>query len=489
MPLDCFYRLPRSLEENRIIWRNDQRLQNSIDSLCQNIDPLAEFNDSTLETRVALTLFEQLKRYPEDKLCSTHWIAFLLRRCERVVRRMVSFFPIECRATYFPDLFSIGSELVSNPVNFFERFDQGCSQLTHWYPTLKKFSDTRIKYLLVPQLRTMSGLQTLGRSNLGLVARSSCTQVTQALQNLGYNQTNLSQYLLIWQCFQEVRTSLNLRVDRFETEQFQEIANRYSEIHEENSRQKINAREVQDCLENVGIAIRRLLDPPISSLDSYTYLSMDENISLIDNLPSQQRCDEEMNQTLVSLKEVVAQILQGLEEVTEKQTLFLRYGLELKQGQIGRQLGNLPQCNISRCLQRSHKHILLQIRDWVRQNLQIEPSLENSNEIEAVLCEYYAEQIDRFFDKAIRFLGNQSRDLLRLFYIVNLPLLEISNLMQKSEQEVTELLATIKQWLFDSITDNIQREIQIESPLESRTRQQISVVTETRLQTILQLYI
>ncbi|MFB2892342.1 hypothetical protein ACE1CI_05285 [Aerosakkonemataceae cyanobacterium BLCC-F50] len=483
MPLDCFYRLPHSLEENRIIWRIDPRLKRSIDSLCQDL------NERTSETRVALNLFEQLQRYPEDKLCRNHWIAFLQRRCEKVVRQILSFFPVGYRATYFQDLFSIGSELVSNPVNFFERFDERRFEVTYFYPTLKSFSERRIKNSLIPPLRRMSGLETLGRSNLGLVARSSRKQVTEALQSLGYNQTNLSQYLLIWQCFQEVRASLNLRVDRFETEQFQEIANRYSEIHQENLRQNINAREVQDCLENIGIAIRRLLDPPISSLDSYTYWSTDENISFIDNLPSQQRCDEEMEQTLASFKEFVAQILQGLEQVAEKQTLFLRYGLELKQGQIGRQLGNLPQCNISRCLQRSHKHILLQIRDWVRQNLQIEPSLESSNEIEAVLCEYYSEQIDRFFDKAIRFLGNQSRDLLRLFYIVNLPLQEISNLMQKSEQEVTELLAAIKQWLFDSITDSIQREIKLELPLESRATAQISVLTETRLQTLLQLYI
>ncbi|MFB2875823.1 hypothetical protein [Floridanema aerugineum] len=483
MPLDCFYRLPHSLEENRIIWRIDPRLKRSIDSLCQDL------NERTSETRVALNLFEQLQRYPEDKLCRNHWIAFLQRRCEKVVRQILSFFPVEYRATYFQDLFSIGSELVSNPVNFFERFDERRFEVTYFYPTLKSFSERRIKNSLIPPLRRMSGLETLGRSNLGLVARSSRKQVTEALQNSGYSQTNLSQYLLIWQCFQEVRASLNLRVDRFETEQFQEIANRYSEIHQENLRQNINAREVQDCLENIGIAIRRLLDPPINSLDSFTCLANDENISLIDNLPALQRGDEEMDQTLAAFGELIDRLLQELQTVVEKQTLFLRYGLELTQGQIGRELGNLPQYKVSRNLKRIHINIMSRVCSWVQENYQIESSSPEVNGIEAVLFQYYSDRIDSFFDKAIRFLGNQSRDLLRLFYIVNLPLQEISNLMQKSEQEVTELLAEIKQWLFDSITDNIQREIQIELPLESRTRQQISVVTETRLQTLLQLYI
>lgn len=494
MPMECFYRLPRSLEENYIIWRNDPRLKRSIDSLCQKIDPLAEFNERTLETRVALTLFEQLHRYPEDKLCRTHWIAFLLRRCEKVVRQILSFFPIECRATYFQDLFLIGSELVSNPVKFFERFDDSLSQLAYRYPTLKSFSDTQIRHLLFPHLRRISGLETLGRTNLGLVARSSRRQVTEALHSLGFNQTKLSQYLLIWQCFQEVKTSLSLRIDKFEKEQFQEIANRYSELHQEldlpeNQREQMNGEEIKNCLEKIGIAIRQLLDPPISSLDTYIYCQTNENMTLIDNLPSQQRIDEEMDQTLVAFEEFIDRLLQGLQTVMEKQTLFLRYGLELTQGQIGEELGNLQQYKVSRSLKKIHKDVMSKICGWVQENCQIEKNSTELNEIEAVLCQYYSDKIDSFFHQAMQFLGNQSRDLLRLFYVVNLPLLEISNIIQKSEQEVTELLASIKQWLFHRITDNIQAEIQLQLPLESRAREQISVLTETRLQTILQLYI
>jgi predicted DNA-binding protein YlxM (UPF0122 family) len=129
------------------------------------------------------------------------------------------------------------------------------------------------------------------------------------------------------------------------------------------------------------------------------------------------------------------------------------------------------------------------ICSWVQENYPIESSSPEVNGIEAVLSQYYSDRIDSFFDRAIRFLGNQSRELLRLLYIVNLSILEISNQLQISEQEVAELLTSIKQWLFQCITDNIQREIQIELPLDSIARQQISVLTETRLQTLLQLYI
>jgi DNA-directed RNA polymerase specialized sigma subunit len=402
---------------------------------------------------------------------------------------MVSFFPIEYRATYFPDLFSVGYELVSNPVNFFSRFDESLPHITYRYPTLKSFSDRTIRNKLIPSLRSMSGQQTLGITNLGLVARSSRTQVTEALQNLGYSQTNLSQYLRIWQCFQEVRRAQRLPIDEFEMEHFQEVANRYSELYQENPIPNMNAEEVKHCLVNIGIAIRRLLDPPINSLDSFTCLANDENISLIDNLPAPQRGDEEMDQTLAAFGELIDRLLQELQTVVEKQTLFLRYGLELTQGQIGTELGNLPQYQVSRNLKRIHINIMSKICSWVQENYPIESSSPEVNGIEAVLSQYYSDRIDSFFDRAIRFLGNQSRELLRLLYIVNLSILEISNQLQISEQEVAELLTSIKQWLFQCITDNIQREIQIELPLDSIARQQISVLTETRLQTLLQLYI
>ncbi|HEY9300558.1 MAG TPA: hypothetical protein VIQ31_30180, partial [Phormidium sp.] len=394
----------------------------------------------------------------------------------------------------FRDLFLMGSDLVNNPAKFFEKFDERRSKAIYWYPTLKRFADTKIKHLLMPKLRKITGLETLGRTNLGLVSRSSRRQVKEALQCLGYQEPLLAQYLLIWQCFQEVRNSLNLGVNRFELPQFEKIAYRYAELQLkldwlEIPKLNMNAAEIKQCLENIGTAIRQLLDPPLDSLDNYIHLQSPENISLIDNIPDQQRINEEMNQTLVAFQEFIIQLLQGLPIVTEKQTLFLRYGLDLKQSQVGKELGNLPQCKISRSLQRLHNRILSQICDWVRKNLELEPCSASFNEIETVLCEYYSNQIDSFFSKAMQLLGNQSRELLRLSYIAKLTPLEISKNMQKSDSEVKDLIKSIRQWLSNHITEQIQSEIHLEFSQTSIVRERILFLTETRLQTILQLYI
>lgn len=494
MPLECFYTLPNSLEEHRIIWRIEPQLCNHIHLLRQTIDPLAEFNEETLEVLIARSLFEKLQQQPEHELIRTHWIAFLERRCEQVAGKLLSFLPVHLRPAYFGDLFLMGSEAVRNSGFFFEKFDNRRFPLDYWYPTLKRFSDSKIKHLLLPKLRKITGLETLGLTNLGLVARSSRKRVKEALQHSGCREAKLSQYLLIWQCFQEVRSSINLEVNKFKHEHFQKIAERYREFREELAlpeaqEQDINGEEIKAWLEIIGTAIRQLLDPPLDSLDQPLYSQSDEENFLIENISSEPRLDEEMNQTLNDLRKLIAQIIKGLEEIAEKQTLFLRYGLELKQSQIGKELGGQPQYQVCRNLQRLHNPILSQICDWVRQELKIEPSFEGLNEIEAVLCQYYSDQIDRFFQRAIHFFGTQSREVLKLFYIVGLPPPEIGKKIYKSETEVKELLEAMRQYLYSSIKEQIQAEIQLQFQLQGAAEKRILIITETRLETLLQLYL
>jgi hypothetical protein len=124
-----------------------------------------------------------------------------------------------------------------------------------------------------------------------------------------------------------------------------------------------------------------------------------------------------------------------------------------------------------------------------RKNLEIEPSSQALNEIEAVLCQYYCDLIDRFFARAIQFFGRQSREILRLFHIVKLKPSEIGEKVHKSEAEVKELLELARQWLYSSITEQIQAEIQLELQTQGAARKKIYVITETRLESILQLHL
>lgn len=489
MTLECFYTLPNSIEDYRIIWRIEPRLRDHINKLHQIIDPLAEFNEEILEARIAYYLFEKLQQYPEHELLRTHWIAFLVRRCEKVARKLTYL-----GSSYFRDLVLMGSEIGSHPVKFFENFDSQHSGIEYWYPTLKKFSDSKIKHLIIPKFRDITGLTTIGRTNLGLAARSSRTRVKEALQHSGYGEADLFQYLLVWQCFQEVRNSLNFGVTQFNLEQFQEVAKRYCELQEELvlhevQQININGEKIKIWLENIGRAIRQFLDPPIDSLDTPLYSQLNENISLLENILYQPSVDDEMNQVVAAFRDVISHLLEELNQTQAKPLLFLRYGLELKQTQIGNELYNQPQYQICRRLQELNSRLLTEIRNWIKQPLERQPSSEELHEIEAVLCQYYAEKIDAFFAKAILSLRWQSQEILKLFYIVKLNPSEIGDRIHKSEAEIKEILEAMRQWLYSSMTEQIQAEVHLQFQPQGAAKKRIYVITETRLETILQLYL
>ncbi|MBD2776594.1 hypothetical protein [Iningainema tapete] len=379
----------------------------------------------------------------------------------------------------------MGAEVAIHPVNFFKKFDSQRSRIEYWYPTLKRYSDTKFKYILINKLQDETGLETLGQTNLGLAARSSRKRVKEALQHSGYSLAELTQYLLIWQCFQEVRNSIKLGVDKLKPEHFQEIAKLYSlQILSLEQKPKLSADESKIWLENIGKAIRQLLNPPLDSLDTY-YAQLNGDVSLIDNIPAQIKVDEEMNQIVDELRNFLSHLLEELKETQEKQMLFLRYGLELKQAQVGKELRNQEQYQICRRLQQLNNYILTEIFTWAN----LEPSSEGLNEIEAVLCQYYSEKIDGFFARTIQFLGRQSREVLKLFYIVKLKPSEIGDKIHASEQEVKDLLQAIRQWLYSSITEQIQVEIQIQFQPQGVAEHKIHLLTENRLETILQLYL
>lgn len=487
MPLDCFYTLPDRLEEHRIIWRIEPRLRDRINELRQKIEHEAQLNEETLEARIARYLFETLQQHPEDKLLQAHWIAFLERRSEKVASQLAHLCP-----SGFRDIVLIGSAVAIHPVNFLKNFNSHRSQLEHWYPTLKRFCDSKIKYILLPKLRELTGEVTLGQSNLGLAARSSRTRVKEALHHCGYGQAELYQYLLAWQCFQEVRNSVKLSVNNFKLEQFREVAQRYCKLQTEFALpevrpQDITGEEIKTWLENIGQAIRQFLDPPLDSLDRPLYSQEAEDISLLENIVYKPIVDEGINQTVVAVKEFISHLLEG-KAAQEKQMLWLRYGLELKQAQIGKELSDQAQYKICRSLQQLNNCILTEILNWAKKNLEIEPSSEGLNEIEAVLCQHYSDQVDSFFTRSIQFFGRQSREILKLFYIVKLKPSEIGKKVHKSEAEVKDILEIARQWLYSSMTEQIQTEIQLELQTQGTARKKIYIITETRLESILQLY-
>lgn len=393
MPLECFYTLP-CLNENGISWRIDTRLRDRINSLREQITPVEYPTRDPLSAAIARYLFKQFQEYPDCNLLRTHWIAFLAKRCERVARQCFSRIPASLQYLDFQDLFITGLNVASNPLQFFINFDVQHS-INYWYPNLIGFSDIRLKNSLLSELRRITGNNTLGQTNLGLAASCSRKRVREAVASLGYGH-QLTEYVLAWQCFQEYRQSTSLSVKEFREEDFNAIAQRYRQLQDLPLTQNyVNGTQIQAWIEKIGQAIRHLSYPPVVSLDAPVY-SQENDDTLLENISFDPTEDLAINQILPDLMRFIDRVLQDLPE-QQQQILFLSYGLNLGQSEIGQKLGGIPQCTISRILKRVKNKIISDICNWAAElNFEITPEMLPQIKVvlEEVLSDYYSQKID-----------------------------------------------------------------------------------------------
>jgi archaellum component FlaC len=485
MSLQCFYTLRYRVEEHGIIWQAENRLRQNIQIIRQKIHPVDYVVKDPWEAACAGYLFEQFQQHPESELLRTHWMVFLLRRCEIVAKRILPLIDNH-QNVGFPDLFMMASVAAINPANFFKNFDESRVQLRCWYPTLIRFTDIKLKHLLLPELRRVTGNNMFGQSNLGLAARSSKKRVGEALKHSGYTKAQIDQYLVAWQCFQEYKDAVNRGVSSFSSQDFQKIADRYNELNQDAT--SVSGSVIESWLDEIGEAIRRLSEPPRTSFWSHFYSHSSEEINILENIPFEIGYDEEMEENVSKLRQAIANLLNGLQKIQEQQLLFLKYGLELNQCQVARELGGKNQSTISRHLNELNKRILAQIWGWFRQNLRIEPSSTGLAEIQAVLHQHYSEEIDRFVQDSICSLDDRSWRLLNLVYVVRQPIAEIGQMIQRTEQQVRDRLNAIQQQLYSDALAQIQAEFNLNLQPQGAAIQSIPAIVETRLETILQLY-
>ncbi len=481
MPLEYFYTLP-CVEEHRILWQIEPRSRRHIENLRQIIQPVNYPVNDPWEAAIAQYLFEQLRQHPEDELIRKHWMAFLLRRCEIVAKRILPLLG-DRHHIGFDDLFMMASVAAIAPVQFFRNFDESRVQLGFWYPTFIRFTDIRLRNLLLPELRRETGNHMFGQSNLGLVARSSRRRVREALERSGYGNAQIERYLLAWQCFQEYTDSVNRRFNQFNGRDFQNIATRYNELNQSES--SVTGSEIQTWLDNIGEAIRRLSDPPRTSLWTGFSFQSDEGRNLLENIAFETSYDEEMEENVNRLRQAIADVLNGLQEIKERQMLFLKYGLELTQGEIAEERG-INQSTVSRRINELIKRILLGIWKWFNRKQETKYSPTELAEIQAVLYQDYADKIDRFVQNSISSVTEESWKLLKLFYVVKQPLSEIGNMFQRTEEEVRDRLNAILQQLCSNMLAQIQAEFNLELQPEGVAFKSIPTIVETRLERILQ---
>jgi DNA-directed RNA polymerase specialized sigma subunit len=484
MPCEAFFELPSVTNGYRLRWIVDQRLYVNIESLCWPIEPSQE---NITEIKLARHLFLLLRQYPEKQLIQAHWQAFLFKRCEKVARQISCLLPNNSDRNLFLDLFQMGCELVDRPFDFLESFDECLPKFNYWYATLKKFSDHKIKFSLFPKVREITGLPTLGQSNLGLAARASRKLVKDALMNSRY-QSNVSQYLLIWQCFQEVRKAVKLKVNKFKAERFQEIADRYNQL-ESYEPLKIDGNEVKNYLEHIGSAIRELLDFKSLSLDTPLDSNLESESSL-KNLIADKATDldslsnYEMHQNIEKLKQTLIVFLNNLQPIELQQILWLRHGLNFKQREMSVVL-LLDQTTLSRKLKKLYKEIFLQLVQTIEQNsnISLDCTLEAIAEIKILLDERYSEQADRFLIEILSRLESSKKELLKSIYLDRLSSSTIADRLQTNEANIARLLDEIKQEISDGLMQKLEAEMKLELLPQNESRKIFFALIETKIET------
>jgi hypothetical protein len=319
-------------------------------------------------------------------------------------------------------LLKIADDLIK-PNDFFKNFNLEVNS-QYYYPTLVKYTERKIKYGIYDLIREETGLETIGRSNLGLASRASKKKVQDALKYQGYTEVSLSKYLQIWCAFDEFRKSTKLPVNQYNNNQFQEIAARY---RQRNSESVVDGEEIKEILNAIGEAIRRLVD------DKYAY-----RIGSIDDPDKKPWLENQQNNFVFQdfftleensffreysnrLKESLNFLLPNIPESEDRKLLFCRHGLRLNQWEIVREFypERASQCRkyqylISRRLARVYKHFWFQLIDWVQQNMNQEfplnsISTESRKDITSDFLEYLTIPLNDCYETQITEILNSSK--------------------------------------------------------------------------------
>jgi hypothetical protein len=286
-PFESLYEFPFLVEEYPYIkWIKDIRLQRNTQQILKKAPHISE-------AELIRLLFNSLKLNPDDVLTNRHLIAFTSRSTSAVVFRIKSDLENLKRIrddskTFYKDLYQMAIEETLQPAKFYQSFDPDRAQSEYWLPTLKNYIKRRMEGLLCDKIRTMEGMKTYKRSDLGLASRSTGKQTLEALQFIGLGEPERSHYLLVWKSFQEVRGQS--QESTLETETYKQTAVRYNQLrlnlpfsHEQSS--DLNGAMVEVWLKQTGAALRRYIDRARESLDAdIAYQNREGSVSKLEQL-------------------------------------------------------------------------------------------------------------------------------------------------------------------------------------------------------------
>jgi RNA polymerase sigma factor (sigma-70 family) len=491
VPLDIFFTFPvlDADDQRKVLvrWSANARLQRHIEDLVRQ-NP--KFNEATL----ARVFMEAIRQSPPSSIAKNHLVAFLASFSYRSAARIkdeleqLNHLPSDTYA-FLQDLFQSAFEIALHPVEFFKNFDVERSQDVFWYFSLKGYTRRKLEGLLRDKVRSIEGLTTYGRTDLGLAARSSEKRVIVALRIMGEPESKIAQFVLAWKCFQEARNAKILQVDSPQPQQFEAITHRYNHLKSKQPAPAIpdlDGPTIEQWLKTIGAAIRRYCDRPVESLDVSVYkesgdatwgeLMADEfTVSEANTLSS-----AEIQTDLRDLKQLLDNAIQTL-DLELKRIFILKYGLTLTQTQIGAELKK-HQSSISRTHRNFEENLLKQLAKTFSTHSApgIDPDtlLALRDDLNEYWQTYYAEMMHHLFQASSHALNPQFRNSLRLAYCK----LTASSDSQTQDSE-TQLILQAKRFFLDSAILRIQNYGQFVLEPQSGAWQKITEMTEQWLQT------
>jgi hypothetical protein len=449
--------------------------------------------------RLLLQLHQQV---PEDKITQRHLAAFTARFTTSVVYKVKQELEQLNRLTddahtFFKDLFQLALEPTLNPTEFYENFEVDRTEGPYWFPSLKSYIRRRLEGLLCDKIRTMPGFRTYRRTDLGLATRASTKQTTRALEFQGFKDPQLAQYLLLWKCWQDLRPAPGEAAPS-QTEQFIAVAQRYNQLRGQlhsaaDSNPALNAPTAEKWLKQIGGAIRRYVDRPITSLDiSLTSEADEQSPSRLDqlvdplNLPEGEQLAPDLIQAETqAIKVFLDNLCHGLDPEGDRIPLLI-HGLSLVQARIGIELDK-SQTTIGRQYRRILTQFVTQLANWalVRQGLTLDS--ETLSAMKALLIEqfddHYTALMDRYFSQHFSPLQEPEQELLRLFYLCAEEIPQIAQTLNIPDEQLRATLLATTQQLQNQVQAEIEQRLQLSFKPQGPVQERLVPLTETWLQT------
>ncbi|AFY55443.1 RNA polymerase sigma factor, sigma-70 family [Rivularia sp. PCC 7116] len=223
-------------------------------------------------------------------------------------------------------------------------------------------------------------------SDVALLHKVSRRRLIKSLQNMGLSQENIANYVLAWECFEELYTSGNTEIrqrrkpDKADWEAITKLYNA-QRLTRGLSSGAVNSQTIEKWLGESAKAIRNFLYPKFVSAD--TPLKDDGDAILLDILPGNvqdsllaQMVEQEESASLetqqTQLNEVLNQAIAALDSKS-RQLLQVYYSQQFTQTEIAKQL-EIKQYKVSRLLSSIRKSLLLTLTQWSQNTLHISPT-------------------------------------------------------------------------------------------------------------------